>query len=184
VTMLPPGDLDMGPANGRLRLRTYRQGLAAKAGHDLVLEAASWNGRLHVPTEPGAALSVEVEVDLRRLEVLEGSGGVKPLTEGDKAEIHKAMQKPLRTDAHPVARFTSSRVQVDGDEAAVVGDLALAGQSHPLQLAVRRTPDAVLLGSAQVVQTSWGIKPFTGFFGALKLRDAVDVELELHLPGR
>lgn len=183
MTLLPPGDLDIGPPAGRLRLRTYRQGLAAKAGHDLVLEAASWNGCVHVPAEPGAALSVEVEVDLRRLDVVEGTGGVKPLSEGDKADIHKAMQKPLRTDAHPVARFESSHVQLEGDEATVVGDLFLAGQSHPLRLEARRTSEGAVLVSAQVVQTSWGIKPFTGFLGALRLRDAVDVEIELRLPG-
>ena len=29
-----------------------------------------------------------------------------------------------------------------------------------------------------IVQTSFGIKPYTGFFGALKVRDAVDFEVE------
>lgn len=182
MTVPPPGDLDIGPANGWLRLRTYRQGLAAKAGHDLVLEASQWHGRVRVPAEPGAAPSVEVEVDLRLLEVVEGTGGVKPLSEGDKADIRKAMQKPLQTDTRPLATFTSSEVRVDGDRATVLGDLSLAGQSHPLQLDVRRAPGGTVSGSAQVVQTTWGIKPYTGFLGALKLRDAVDVEFELRIP--
>ena len=29
-----------------------------------------------------------------------------------------------------------------------------------------------------VVQSAYGIKPYTGFFGALKVRDAVDFEVE------
>jgi polyisoprenoid-binding protein YceI len=182
MTSPPPGDLDIGPRNGRLRLRTYRQGVAAKAGHDLVLEAASWNGRVRLPPEDGAAPSVEVEVDLRRLDVVDGTGGVKPLSERDKADIRTAMQKPLRTDSYPVARFTSSHVQVDGDQATVVGDLFLAGQTHPLELALRKAHDGTIVGSAQVVQTAWGIKPYTGLLGALKLRDAVDVEVELQVP--
>jgi polyisoprenoid-binding protein YceI len=182
VPALPPGDFDIGPSNGRLRLRTFRQGLAAKAGHDLVLEATEWHGRVQVPSDGGTTVSVHVEVDLRRLEVIEGSGGVKPLSQGDKAEIRKTMQKPLGTDAHPLAVFDSSEVPVDGDEATVGGELTLAGQSHPIQLVVRAGPDGTISGSAQVVQTTWGVKPYTGFFGALKLRDAVDVEFELHLP--
>ena len=182
MTSPPPGDLEIGPRNGRLRLRTYRQGVAAKAGHDLVLEAASWSGRVRLPGEEGEAPSVEVEVDLRRRDVVEGTGGVKPLSERDKADIRTAMQKPLRTDSHPVAQFTSSHVQVVGDEATVVGELFLAGQSHPLELALRRSHDGTIVGSAQVVQTAWGVKPYTGLLGALKLRDAVDVEVELHLP--
>ena len=48
MTSFAMGDFDIGPSNGRLRLRTYRQGLAAKAGHDLVLQAAEWHGRVHV----------------------------------------------------------------------------------------------------------------------------------------
>jgi polyisoprenoid-binding protein YceI len=183
VSVLPAGDLDIGPSNGRLRLRTFRQGLAAKAGHDLVLEAAEWHGRIHVPDDPGASPSFEVQIDMRRLEVIQGTGGVKPLSEGDKAEIRKVMQKPLRTDAHPLATFTSSSVRIDGDSATVVGDLSLAGQSHPLELHLRREPDGRISGTAQVVQTAWGIKPYTGFLGALKLRDAVDIEIDARLPG-
>jgi hypothetical protein len=32
-----------------------------------------------------------------------------------------------------------------------------------------------------VVQSAFGIKPYTGFFGALKLRDEVGVEFEVDL---
>ncbi|HTX62417.1 MAG TPA: YceI family protein [Acidimicrobiales bacterium] len=174
-----PGDHVIGPTTGRLRLRTYRQGVAARAGHDLVLWVSEWSGSVHVPPDGAAAISIEVEIDLRTLEVLEGTGGLKPLSAGDRADIVKAMQKPLRTDAHPLARFTSSEVRVDGDRATIVGDLALAGESHQLELAVHLTDGGTLSGRAQVVQTTWGIKPYTGFFGALKLRDAVDVELEV-----
>lgn len=182
MTVLPPGDFDIGSSNGRLRLRTYRQGLAAKAGHDLVLQASDWHGRVHVPAEPGASPSVEVEIDLRRLDVIEGTGGVKALSEGDKADIKKAMQKPLRTDAQPVASFRSSVLRTEGDSATLAGELSIAGQSHPVELEIRRSPDGKVSGITQIVQTTWGIKPYTGFLGALKLRDAVDVELELQLP--
>lgn len=182
MTALPAGDLDIGPADGHLRLRTFRQGLAAKAGHDLLLEAAGWRGTVHVPAEPGTAPSVEVEVDLRRIEVLEGTGGVKPLSRGDKAEIKKIMQKTLRTDVQPLATFRSSTVRIEDDRATVGGELSLAGQSHPAELDLRRGPGGTVSGTAQIVQSAWGVKPYTGFFGALKLRDAVDVELEVRLP--
>ncbi len=178
---VPPGQYEIGPAAARLRLRTYRQGLAAKAGHDLVIQAAGWRGRVIVPPEPGAQPSVVVEVDLRQLEVVEGTGGVKPLTEHDRQEIHRAMQRQLRAGEHPVARFSSSRVVVEGDRAVVAGDLSLGGQVHPLQVEVRLAEDGTVAGTAEVLQTSWGIKPYTGFFGALKLRDAVEVEISVPL---
>jgi hypothetical protein len=187
MTTIPSGGFDIGPTNARLRLRTYRQGLAAKAGHDLLLEAAEWHGHVRMPGSSGADAQVsahlEVEVDLRRLEVLEGTGGVKPLSQADRNEIRKQMQKPLRTDVQPLATFRSSSVRIEGDHATVAGELSLAGQSHPVELDVRREADGRIVGGTQVVQTHWGIKPYTGFFGALKLRDAVDIEFEVHAPG-
>jgi hypothetical protein len=35
--------------------------------------------------------------------------------------------------------------------------------------------------TGQVVQTAFGIKPYSGFFGALKVSDAVDVEADVDL---
>jgi hypothetical protein len=33
------------------------------------------------------------------------------------------------------------------------------------------------------VQSAYGIKPYTAFFGALKVRDAVDIEVNAVIPG-
>lgn len=178
---IPSGDYDIGPPASRLVLRTYRQGFAAKAGHDLVIEAADWRGHVHLPDGDGSAASVSAEVDLRRLEVLQGTGGVKPLTDSDRREIQKTMQGPLRTAEHPVATFSSTAVHLDGDEGVVEGNLSLAGETHPVRLQVRAGGDGTVSGRAEVVQTRWGIKPYSGFFGALKLRDAVDLEFSIAL---
>jgi hypothetical protein len=35
-----------------------------------------------------------------------------------------------------------------------------------------------------VVQSQWGIKPFAALMGALRVRDAVDIVVDLRLPGR
>lgn len=180
---LGPGEHELGPPSATLRLRTYRQGLAAKAGHDLVLEATAWNGRLVVPDGPDAAPSITVEVDLRSIQVVEGSGGVKPLTAGDKEEIRKTMQKPLRTSDYPTATFRSAEVHIDGDHAMIRGDLFLAGQTHPAELEVHQQGDGSLVGHCEIVQSAWGIKPYAGFLGALKLRDSVDVDVSVPIPG-
>lgn len=177
-----PGTYEIGPPVATLRLRTYRQGLAAKAGHDLVLEATAWHGEVVMPEEPHDVPSVTVEIDLRSLEVVEGSGGVKPLTDGDKQEIRRTMQKPLRTAEYPTATFRSTAVRIDGDHASVQGELSLAGRTHPVELAAREE-DGKIVGRAVVVQSQWGIKPYTGLLGALKLRDAVEIEVSVTLPG-
>lgn len=179
---LDAGAYELGPPTATVRLRTYRQGLAAKAGHDLVLEATAWHGQLVVPEAPDGAVAVAAEIDLRSLVVIEGSGGVKPLTDSDKDEIRATMQKPLRTADHPTATFRSSEVRLEGDRATIWGELSLAGQTHPIELAVRREGGGKLVAHTIVLQTAWGIKPYTGLLGALKLRDAVDVDISLPLP--
>lgn len=128
------------------------------------------------PADPDAPPQVTVRVNLGALRVREGTGGVKPLSVGDRRQIQQTMRKVLRVDQHPEAVFTSRLVAVNGDDAVMEGDLALAGRSHPLRLVVRRREDGTLTGRATVVQSQWGIKPYSGFLGALKVRDAVDVE--------
>jgi polyisoprenoid-binding protein YceI len=177
-----PGEHDFGPPSATLRLRTYRQGLAAKVGHDLVLEATDWHGAIVVPDGADDLPSVSVEVDLRSLQVVEGTGGVKPLTDGDKVEIRSTMQKPLRTADYPTARFRSSEVRLEGEHATLLGELSLAGQTHLVEVQARREADGTVVGHAEVVQSTWGIRPYSGFLGALKLRDAVDVEVCVPFP--
>ena len=69
----------LGPDRGRILLRTFRDGLAAQAGHDLTIEATRWSGELVVNDDLSPA-SLEVRADLGALVVRDGTGGVKPLT--------------------------------------------------------------------------------------------------------
>jgi polyisoprenoid-binding protein YceI len=172
------GEYAIGRHAGRLLLRTARQGVAARVGHDLLIEATEWEGHVTLPVEPGTQpTAVSVRVDLGALKVLEGTGGVKPLSDGDRQQIQQTMHKLLRVDRHRYATFTSTDVEIHDDTATVEGDLTLAGQTRPLRLEVRQRDDGSVEGTGSVVQSQWGIKPYSGFFGALKLRDAVDIEI-------
>lgn len=178
---LPAGEHVIGPDSGELVLRTYRQGMAAKVGHDLVIEAGSWQGTVTIP--PGGAVegaAVVVEVDLGALRVREGSGGVAPLSAKDRTEIEANMRRQLKVDAHPKATFRSTAAHGSGSQAVVDGELTLAGTTAPLSLQVREE-DGVVRGEASVLQSRWGIKPYSAFLGALRLRDAVDVQFSLRL---
>ena len=55
-------------------------------------------------------------------------------------------------------------------------------RSEPLRLQVSEPAPGRYRGSAQVIQSALGIKPYVGFFGALKLKDEVGVEFEVTLP--
>ncbi|HEX3288732.1 MAG TPA: hypothetical protein VHT50_29710, partial [Mycobacterium sp.] len=97
----PIGRLRVGPGCGHLIIRTGRQGLAAKAGHDLTIDVTTWSADLtHVPNDL-AATTLAVTVDLNSLSAREGSGGALPLTDRDRNEINATMRRILGSGASP-----------------------------------------------------------------------------------
>ena len=180
---LKTGSYRLGPHAGRLLLRTGRTGLGRRAGHDLVLEATSWHADVVVNTADPGQSSVTVTIEVDSVEVREGTGGLKPLTDSDRADIKATIGKQiLLTDEHPVITFTSSQVTGTADAFDVAGNLAIMGQARPIT--VHGGIDAGRLrGHATVTQSQWGIKPYTAFAGALRLADDIRVELDLAVPG-
>lgn len=175
------GRYTFGSQTGRLLVDTTRSGLGAKAGHDLTIEVTRWRGEAVVDAAAPAAARVTVEVDADSLEVREGVGGIKPLTPSDRAEIKKIIQgKILHTDRYPTIVFRADRVEGTPQAFQIHGDLTIADTTAPLTVRGGVTGDRVT-GSAVVIQSRWGIKPYSAFFGALRLNDAVEVRFDVAL---
>jgi polyisoprenoid-binding protein YceI len=185
---LPSGTFTISNENGTLRVRTGREGLGARAGHDLTIEATRWQATVQ-SNQP--VPRVTAEVDPRSFRVLEGTGGMKALTDDDRAEIKKNLErKVLAVDRHPRIAFQSSEWRQTAGEpnlrGVLAGELELHGQRGPLELEVellRSDGAAQVHGRATVVQTRWGIKPYSALLGALKVADPVEVEIEAALAG-
>jgi hypothetical protein len=190
------GNVRLGPDTGRVVIKTSRSGLAARAGHDLTIEVTRWSAQVDVPAEEDggqAAATVSADLDLGSLEVREGTGGAMPLTDRDRREIKKQMGGIL---GGGTASFASSRIIPPGSllapegttppsppegGGAIEGTITLNGKTQPARLQVTDSGSGRYRGSATLAQTGFGIKPYTGFFGALKLRDEVVVEFEVDL---
>lgn len=169
---------ELGPDDATLTLRTARAGMAARAGHDLVIEARRWRATLEL--DQGAPTQLRTWIDAGSLEVVEGTGGVKPLTDADRAEIGRTIAaKVLDVARHPEITFASSAVvPAPGGGWRIAGRLTLVGVTNPLEISVtaRPGPDATRLDAETVVrQSSFGIRPYTAMMGALKVADAVAV---------
>lgn len=178
------GRLHIGAERGRIVLLTTRDGLAAKAGHDLAIEITRWSAELEVAGELSPA-GLTVRADMNSLAVREGTGGVKPLTDRDKREIAVTARRLLGADRQPEATFTASGFEPGQDGGGVVhGTLSLNKASQPLSLDVRKTGDAGYHASGSVRQSAFGIKPYTAFLGVLKVSDAVAVAVDVQLPDR
>ena len=172
------GNFRLGPDTGRVVIKTGRAGLAARAGHDLTIEVTRWSAQAEVPAEGDggqSAATVSAELDLGSLEVREGTGGAMPLTDRDRREIKKQIGGILRGGT---ASFASTRVIPSG---AIEGTVTLNGKTQPARLQLTDSGSGRYRGSATLAQTGFGIKPYTGFFGALKLKDEVVVEFEVDL---
>jgi polyisoprenoid-binding protein YceI len=172
------GAYRLGPESGRLLVHTTRTGLGAKAGHDLTIEVTRWHGRATVDTAHPANSSVTVEVEVDSFEVREATGGVKPLTEADRAAINKTLKEILHTAQHPTIAFQSRRVDGSAGSFTLDGELTIMGITRPVTVQGRIT-DGRVAGWATVVQSQWGIRPYSAFFGALKLRDEVEVDFDV-----
>jgi polyisoprenoid-binding protein YceI len=187
LVRLASGSYAIGPATGALTVHTGRGGFGAMAGHDLVIEVTRWGGTVRIDADRLGASVVEVVVDATSLEVREGKGGAMPLLAASKSEIAKTINKVLSTRKHPEIRFGSSAVVPVADGFRVSGDLTIAGVSRPVELAVSVDPDAGQLRgtvTATVVQSAFGIKPYSAMLGALKVLDAVEIRAEVELASR
>jgi hypothetical protein len=195
------GRHQLGPESGRLTLRTYRSGLAAQAGHDLTIDVIRWRADIDAPARnftaaapavpnpagphsgnaPGA---LNATIDLTSLAIREGRGGLVPLTDRDRRDILGQARKQLDTGRYPEATYSATTFTPDSSGSGTInGTLTLHGQSRPLRLQVARTGDGQYRATGTVVQTQFGIKPYSGMFGALKLRDDVEIEITVTMPG-
>lgn len=175
------GAHELGPEDATLRVKTERRGAAAMAGHDLVIDVTSWEGTLEVGEDP-ERFSLDLRVDAGSLQVKEGTGGVQPLGEDDKVEIKQTINDEV-LGTQPI-EFHSTEVEPSdgGRRLRVSGELTMNGNTHPLDFVLNVSPDGQVSGHATVTQSEWGIKPYSGLFGTLKVRDAVEVVAEASLP--
>lgn len=174
-----PGTYTLGPSDGTVRVRTGREGMASKAGHDLTLEAANWRATLTVDGDPSRS-EVNAIIEPRSLEVTAATGGVKPLSDRDKKDIAKNISGLLGNDS---ITFTSDSVDAtDTSSVKVAGRLSIAGQSRPVTLDLDTASHGRLRGTITVAQSQFGIKPFSAMMGALKVRDEVEIGLDVTLP--
>jgi polyisoprenoid-binding protein YceI len=101
------------------------------------------------------------------------------MSDKDKREIAKNIAGLLGNDS---ITFTSKSVEVQDGSVTATGELSIAGQSRPVTLDLTTTPDGRLTGSMKVVQSQFGIKPFSAMMGALKVKDEVEINLDVALP--
>jgi polyisoprenoid-binding protein YceI len=165
----------MRKAKGTIQVFTFKDGILARAAHDLQFHLQTFDIGLE-------GQDVTAELPLKSLAVdgpVEG-GVVRPeqYDAGKRADVEKAMHgEVLHTDKNPVARFTGKALP-QGDGFAVSGDLELAGRTAPLSFDVSNQ-GGTYRGTFELQPSRWGIAQYKALLGAIRLKDVIRVELAL-----
>jgi polyisoprenoid-binding protein YceI len=138
-----------------------------------VLEVTRWQATLDGDR-------VTLTADPHSLRVREALHGVKPLTDRDREEILRTVDKKV-LQGEPIT-FTGAVIE-QGDHLDVDGDLTIAGTRR------RKRTGVTLAGGRAIAtiplrQSEWDIEPYRGLMGALRVRDEVEVVLDVRLPQR
>ena len=181
MSEVPAGTHAFGPQDGQLRLKVYREGVASKMGHDLVIEVKDWSAKVDVNPDDLSQSSIEATAQVPSFNVLEGTGGARPLSRGDKADIKKNIDDKILKGAPTISFRSMGTPTENGTRISVPGELTINGTTRPTTVDIQLDGGQARV-SLKVVQSDFGIKPFKAFMGALKVRDDVEVELEVPLP--
>src|SRR3954451_12946513 len=153
-------------------------------GHQLPMHVTKWSATIALGGGGGrdGKTRVELDADGSSLKVIEGSGGGQALQDEDRENIEQTIDDEV-LKGQPVT-FRSTEVKPASDAAGlhVEGELTLLEATRPIGFYVAITAEGGLRAAAVVKQTDWGMKPYTGLFGALKVVDEIEVELEAPLP--
>jgi YceI-like protein len=175
------GTYRLGPDGADLRVRTGRHGAAAKAGHDLLIEVASWEATLEIG--PAGEVGLELSADPTSLRVLEGEGGVQELTDEDRSYIGETIPKEILGEGPIRFHSTGGDITGDGGRLRIAGELEMAGATHPVSFELDVGEGGELRGGTTLKQSDWEIKPYSTLFGALKVNDEVELEIAARLRG-
>ena len=172
--------LRLGPDDGTVHVHVYREGMAQRIGHDLVMQVRRWSAAAELAAD-GVLTAIEFSASPSSLEVVGAHGGARPLTAGDRSEIRRNLETRVLGD-DPI-RFSSESVERHGDELRVGGALTLAGATRGVSFELAHAAGGSRVsGTVTVAQSEWGIEPYRAFLGALRVRDSVDIVVDLQLP--
>ena len=182
---MAPRSITLGPGNGSVKLRTFRDGLASKAGHDLVLGVDRWSATLDGDSDDPSSNRVNATLDLRSISIQSATGGVKPLSDGDRKDIIKNLEKTLNVGQNPEVSFRTTGVQGSNSSVDLSGTITLSGKSSPIRFQLSRSSGPGgerLTGTVPILHSAFGIKPYSGLLGALKIKDEVLVDVDVNVP--
>ena len=160
---------------------TYKEGLLSPLAHDLKIRVTRFT--LDVDEERRA---IKARFDASSLRVVcamrTGVEAPGTLSAAQRREIESSIAHDvLNAPVFPEIRFSSTSVQGKDDHYLVKGTLVLHGRTRSVPVHARR-PGDLYVAEARVHQPDFGIQPYRAFFGTLKVKADVTVQVRLPAP--
>jgi polyisoprenoid-binding protein YceI len=157
---LPAGTSRFGPENASLQVRTYREGVAAKAGHDLIIDITRWDATVEVSEDP-PAWTIELKADPARSRF--GRPPRRQATDGQRSRRDSQEHRREVLGSHPI-RFRSRDVRLvdDSGRLTVEGELSMAGRARSVTAQLTVEDGGAISGTIPLTQSDWDIRLTAG----------------------
>jgi polyisoprenoid-binding protein YceI len=178
------------PSRSSLVVQIFRDGLAAKLGHDHVVQATTFSGRVTYDPATPALSSIAAQADAATLKVDDAGTRRKFGLEGqpsaaDVAEIDKSMKAEGQLDAarFPRISFTSTAIAAEAPERYLVtGQLTIRGVTRDVRFPARAGMDGNVFRATATLtfmQSAFGYKPYRALLGTIRNKDEVMLHIDL-----
>lgn len=180
------------PSDSSVHMYAFRAGQARQFGHNHVLSAPHFLGYAFVANSSGGASRFDLEIRLDELEIdipeersMLGESFATRLSPEQVGSTREHMLGAfgLQADQFPLVRIRSVQILGEAPKYAAQISLELHGQQRVMQvpLTVRATPSSLQVDGALVLlQSDFGVKPYSVMGGLLAVQDPVVVEFQLH----
>jgi polyisoprenoid-binding protein YceI len=178
------------PQSSQLSIYVYRGGKFSRLGHNHVMTSQQLAGRVWVHPDfarSGFELSFPVaQLVVDDAEARRAAGGDFPpdIPQSDKDGTRKNMLKPevLDSEHYPQVKVRSAHVGGTMEAPQVTASITIKDQSRDVEVPVQIGVEGSKLtasGEFDILQTQFGIKPFSVALGALEVQDRLHLKFRI-----
>jgi len=181
---------DVSAADSSIDILVYRAGTLARFGHNHVMTSRKLSGRVWVqPDFPRSGFEVsfpvaDLVVDDPQARTAAGSDFPSEIPQADRDGTRKNMLRPEVLDAehHPTITLRSVKVAGTLESPKVTARISIKDASRDVEVPASIKVDAARLtatGELDILQTDFGITPFSAALGALQVQDRLHIKFKI-----
>ena len=170
-------------SQSRVTATLTQEGFIARRYPTHRVEVKNFTGKIEVPERDESRITVEVEAETKSL-----TNADESMTEFERREFHNVLNNSvLESDKFPMIKFVSvsvSDARKSGETRSFTlnGDLTMRDATKRVSFPVTVTISKDQLratGDAELKQTDFGIKPYSGKLGMIRIGDEVKISFAI-----